>query len=127
MKGKMKELSLKEKQYLEERGFKIIKGSPSPNEHFPYITLREPQEWELNSEITYHASPRLTGVTYSVYHPSNRKESDLIKTIERMTAEGMTLEGKIIHTKPGKPIKVFVMDNAWMSVAKKLAEKYEKR
>ncbi|PIN73762.1 hypothetical protein COV20_06095 [Candidatus Woesearchaeota archaeon CG10_big_fil_rev_8_21_14_0_10_45_16] len=60
-----------------------------------------------------------------VAHPSTMGEDELVELIENMVGENMSLDGKLFNTKPGTPIKVYVIDPAWKAVAQKLDSKYK--
>jgi len=119
------ELSPEQKQYLQERKFEIIEGRPSQEEPFPYVTLREPQQWIEQSEVSYRQTPSSSTGTMGVAHPSTMGEDELVELIENMVGENMSLDGKLFNTKPGTPIKVYVIDPAWKAVAQKLDSKYK--
>ena len=59
-------------------------------------------------------------------HPSRTKKDLLVKLIEGLVANGMQHDGDegIFKTKPGKTIKVFVVDPAWNETARELVAKY---
>ncbi len=103
----------------------MVSGRPSTDEPFPYVSLREPQQWFEQSEMTYHQTPTSSTGTAGVAHPSTMSNPELVDLIEVSVAGGMTFDGEIFQTQPGKPIKVFVIDPAWKEVADALAVKYK--
>ena len=122
-------LSLEQTRYLQERGFEAVNGEPSSDEAFPHIILREPQQHVAPSEISYRLKPYITVETYvlpdhSAAHPSTIPASELVDFIEKTVADFSDLDGKLFHTTPGKPIRIFVTDPAWEGVAAALAAKY---
>ena len=111
-------------RYLKDRGFEVIEGKPSAGEKYPYLTLRKPQQFMTEHEITYHMGPGHTNFTPGIMHPSVCEESILIRQIEMDVSVNREGDGRVFSTTPGKPIKIFVMDSEWMPVATKLREKY---
>ncbi len=120
------ELTDKEKQYLRERSFEIIYAKPTEESSFPYVVLNKLQNQMPNAGIVYWKNRNSSAVCLGkIHHPSNTPEDSLIKTIEKVVAERMDLEGVLFTTNPGEPIKVFVADDAWKQVAEQLAAKYK--
>ena len=117
---------LREEQstYLRQRGFEVVVGQPPEDEIFPYLTLREVQEFGLSSEMTYHQSPISSTGTAGVAHPSTMDTDELVSLIEGTVAGNMAAEGKVFQTRPGNPIKVYVVDLAWKEVATAVAARY---
>jgi len=120
-----KKLSPEETGYLKERGFEVICDQPPSDTQFPYITLREPQQWIEQSEMTYHRTPSSSTGTIGIAHPSTMPNDQLVALIESSVAKNISLDGKLFQTKPGQPIKVFIIDPAWKEVADALAVKYK--
>lgn len=120
-----RELLPEQTRYLGERGFQVVQGEPSTDEAFPYVTLRDPQQFLETSEITYHEMPDYSVGTAEVAHPSTMDGDALVALIESTVAQSMDGEGQLFRTTPGQPIKVFVIDNAWKDVADALAAKYK--
>ena len=118
------ELTQDQLNYLKERGFEIIQGMPVAEDKFPYVVLGFPRQILGQSEISYNYSPSHYRVTREIRHPSTHKSGLLIREIELMVGRDMELEGKVIRTTPGQPIKVFVLDRAWNLITKELTEKY---
>jgi len=118
------DLALEQSQYLKERGFEVVVGEPNRKEPFPYVSLQEKQPNLLSSEITYHHAIGLSTKTMNVLHPSTRGEDELVGIIEKFVGTNMIHDGRIFHTQPGKPIKIFVIDPAWQGVADTLVTKY---
>jgi len=120
-----KELTPEQVKYLKDRGFQIIEGKPLPNEPFPYVTLREPQHWLEQSEMTYHKTSSTSSGTADVSHPKTVDKGELVALIERAVAGSMGLEGKLFNTQVGKPIKIYIIDPAWKEVAEAVTAKYK--
>lgn len=113
-----------QQQYLQERGFELVKGVPHITAPFPYVALRDPRKDSIHSGITYHQTAFNSTEIMSNAHPSNKKENELVELIEKIVAEGKNDEGRSFTTQPGNKIKIYVIDNAWTAVAKKLCAKY---
>ena len=120
-----KELTSEQNQYIQERGFEVVDGRPTAQEPFPYVTLREPQAFSETSEMTYHKTQGSSIGTMGVAHPSTTSNDELVDLIESSVGGSMALDGELFQTKPGQPIKVFVIDPAWKEVADTLAVKYK--
>ncbi|HLC73231.1 MAG TPA: hypothetical protein VJH20_01175 [Candidatus Nanoarchaeia archaeon] len=120
----MEQLTEEQQRYLSERGFKVFYGKPKSDEPFPFITLRAPQRFFEQSEITYYQNQFACTGTSGICHPSNRPIDMLVQKIEEIASRNMSLDGKVFDTKPGQPIPIFVMDQAWKEVADILAKKY---
>jgi|SRR3989344_2886135 len=123
----MEQLTEDQQRYLYERGFEIVNGTPSSDETYPFITLREPQRFFEQSEITYHQDTWARTISAGVCHPSNRSTDWLVQKIEEIAGGNMGLDGKVFETRPNQPIKVFVIDPAWKEVVEILANKYAAR
>jgi len=119
------ELTQEQNQYLRERGFCAVEGRPTRSELFPYITLRELQEFGEESEMTYHQARYVSEGTSGFAHPLAMPMGELVNLIERTVAENMQFEGISFQTRPGQQIKVFVIDPVWKEVADALTAKYK--
>jgi|SRR3989338_6401721 len=119
----LKDLTQVEIDYLKERGFQAVYNTPSEIEPFPYFTLRVPQEYIEESEISYHfAIDFITGFLETC-HPSTTSNNNLVKIIENIAVGKMN--SKSYRIEKGKPIKLFVIDKVWKNVAEILVAKYK--
>jgi hypothetical protein len=118
---------MKDENYLNDRGFKILERSPNQTDIFPYLRLKKVRKHPLcMSEIKYCSSSTVSSETFKSYHPSNGHSDYLIKLIENEIIYSAEFEGNIFTTSPGIPIKIFVEDKEWLYIAQKLVEKYSK-
>lgn len=117
-------LTTKQSEYVRNRGFEIIQREPTVADKFPYIVLSAPRFILEQSEISYKYSPSHWRATRATCHPSRQDQDFLVREIELMVGRDMDLEGELIETTPGRPIKVFIVDDAWNPIAQELVEKY---
>jgi len=118
------ELTEEQTDYLKERGFVVFNREPLRDDFFPYVVLGPLRNYLGESEIRYLYSPNYHRATFFPRHPSVNKIPLLIKEIELMVGREMDVEGSLINTRSGEPIKVFMLDPNWISVTKELVEKY---
>ena len=120
----MKELSEEQREYLSQRGFEMVKGNPGPDTEFPHVTLDRISHTMARSEISYHITKNMKIDTFYQCHPSLQDEGYLVPRIEGIVIGEMGLDGIRFTTEIDKPIRIFVQDAAWESVAQNLVDKW---
>lgn len=128
------QITPKERKYLSERGFELVKGKPGAKAPLPYASLNDPMKAKghyPNGDPYYplaiesHQSENFASTLD--HHPKNTETGRLVQIIECLVGENKELEGKILITQPGQIIRLYVADHAWDEVARQLAEKYPAR
>jgi len=117
-------LTKKDEDYINARGFEIVKREPAYLDSFPYLKLTSPQE---NGGLKYYHANSCGAHPLTKMHPSVFTINSLVNTIEKLVAEDSIHDGKdgLFQTTPGTPIKIFVTDKKWLLVAKELVKKYK--
>lgn len=124
-------------KYLSERGILVKQGWPldlrdqEPVLSKPYLILsgrkNAPPLDETYPRPIMQKIERNNWVTGDMHPKRGFETRDLILVIENIIAARRLDEGRIIDTKPGEPIRVFVADSSWNEVASILTEKYPVR
>jgi len=119
----MTELTTEQKAYLHARGFERKDGNPPGNEMIPYVILREPQKTMFESEAFYAVGDDLVlGFSPSICHPTTRDEDYLAGLIAKNVSDYGIKQPSLVPER--RPIRVFVIDNAWDGVVQKLLGRY---
>lgn len=113
-----------DRNYIKQRGFEPVHMSEVPGEGFnlPYLLLYQPETGPI-LDIAYHTTHTGGLMPYGNVDPSMEPNA-FIDLVEQMMASSRSLEGVMINTVPGIPIKVIMLGNAWDKLVDKLVEKY---
>lgn len=107
-------------RYIRERGLQIIYGSPSPDEKFPFLVLKKPLEKIPGLDWSDCYQSGISYVTDSkAWIPRHGARPGMLSTdecidhiVDMIGVEGKEFDGEAFFTKPGQPIKVFVMEKS---------------
>lgn len=118
------ELTQEQTQYLKERGFISAVQRPPGDGPYPYLVLGRKSACVASSYF-YKKSPCSMASDHSDANPLNTSPDELVGILEGLVADGMFLDGRLFHTKPGEPIPIYVVDLAWVEVGQMLVDKYK--
>ncbi len=103
------------KQIMAKFGVELIQPNPSAEPKFPYLSLREPQQWLEQSEITLHRGPGSSTGTFGIQHPSVHDASKLVDVIDGFFSD---------REEHPRVLRVVVYDSAWKETAEMFRDRH---